>query len=382
MKKLLLGTSAIVAAGLLSTGAMAQDGFTVTVSGFFNFSAALISQDDGVGQPGEFMRDNAFGQDSEIIFQANQTLDNGTRVRATIELEGETGSDQIDETFLRFSNDAWGTLELGSRDNAANKMTVFSPIGVGAHLIGCTTFAHATAPGAGNVAGFYCVNGAGGDSIKINYFTPVINGFRLGVSYEPEPGIDGGAGAITGAPSADSAAPGTAGAFGEQYSVAAEYINTFGDVSFRGMVGFTHSEQEVTPTAGSFLDDFDLWHTGVTLSFGAFSIGGMYQSGEVNQNTGTAVNGDDTRIRITATYSVGPWLLGGGWSERKVEDRIVGGVNGEDKLTNWGASVRRSLGPGVQVSLGFRNWTWEDDDNAIAAENDASHVFFATNVNF
>ena len=35
MKKVLLGTSAIVAAGLLSTGVMAQDGFTVGVSGTF-----------------------------------------------------------------------------------------------------------------------------------------------------------------------------------------------------------------------------------------------------------------------------------------------------------------------------------------------------------
>ena len=62
MKKVLLGTSAIVAAGLLSTSVMAQDGFNVTVSGTYGFSAAFTDEDDGVGEPAEFNRDHAFGQ--------------------------------------------------------------------------------------------------------------------------------------------------------------------------------------------------------------------------------------------------------------------------------------------------------------------------------
>ena len=71
MKKVLLGTSAIVAAGLLSTSVMAQDGFNVTTSGTYGFSAAVIDQDDGVGQVGAGKRDHSFSQSSEIHFIRN-----------------------------------------------------------------------------------------------------------------------------------------------------------------------------------------------------------------------------------------------------------------------------------------------------------------------
>ena len=191
MKKVLLGTSAIVAAGLLSTSAMAQDMFSVSVSGTYGFSAAIIDQDDGVGQPGLNTRDHAFNQSSEVHFAANQTLDNGTRVRVQIELEGEVIGDYTDEVFIRFSNDAWGTIEMGQRDGPAQKMVTLGPAVSFDHIVGCSAFGH-NSGGGGNAVRGVCSLGRLSDSLKVSYFTPVINGIRAGISYEPDGGKDGG----------------------------------------------------------------------------------------------------------------------------------------------------------------------------------------------
>lgn len=385
MKKILLGTSAIVAAGLLSTSAMAQDGFSVSVGGVFGFSAAVIDQDDGVGQPGANARDHAFGQSSEVVFQADATLDNGTRVRAVVELEGEAGqADQTDEVFLRFSNDAWGTLEMGGRDGPAQKMVTLGPAVSFDHIIGCTAFTHYSG-GGGNAAAFQCSLGRLSDSLKVSYFTPVINGIRAGVAYEPEPGIDGAGSNQNGNPAADTILGTTAAGQGsETIEAGLEYVNTFGDVSFRGSVVYANSSQEATAAAGQFLDDTEMWNIGAQVGFGAFTVGGHYQAAEVNQNTRGFANGDDNSFRLSVTYSAGPWLVGGAYAQREVEDRVSGGavLVGDDKISNWGVTARRSLGPGVSVAVGLRFWEFEDDDSLIANENDINQLFVATRVNF
>jgi outer membrane protein OmpU len=383
MKKVLLGTSAIVAAGLLSTSVMAQDGFSVSVSGTYGFSAALTDQDDGVGQVAAGTRDHSFGQSSEVHFVANQTLDNGTRVRVQVELEGEVIADITDEVFARLSNDAWGTVEMGQRDGPAQKMVTLGPAVSFDHIIGCTAFTHYSG-GGGNAVPFMCSLGRLSDSLKVTYYTPVINGIRAGVSYEPEPGVDGASGLTqNGGVGADTIAGTTAaGRASETIEAGLEYVNTFGDVSFRGSVVYAHGKQEASQAAGQFLDDTDLWNIGAQVGFGAFTIGGHYQAAEVNQNTRATPNGDDKGMRISVTYSTGPWLIGGAYAQREIEDRVSGGAVGDDTMSVWGATVRRTLGPGVSVAAGFRAWEWEDDDNLVANENSVNQVFFTTKVNF
>lgn len=384
MKKVLLGTSAIVAAGLLSTGAMAQDGFAVTVNGTFGISAAFMDEDDAVGQPGANNRDHSFGQSSELFFRANQTLDNGTRVRVEIELEGEVIADYTDEVFVRFSNDAWGTFEAGTRDGPAQKMVTLGPAVSFDHIIGCTALTHYSG-GGGNAVGFQCSLGRLSDSVKVSYFTPVINGIRAGIAYEPEPGIDGTGSNQNGNPAPDAILGTTAtGQASETIEAGLEYVNTFGDVSFRGSVVYAHGKQEATAAAGQFLDDLDLWNIGAQVGFGAFTVGGHYQSTEVNTNNRAFANGDDKSFRISVTYSAGPWLVGGAYAQREIEDRVSGApvMVGDDKMSVWGLTARRTLGPGVSVAAGLRFWEWEDDDNLMANENDVNQFFVATKVNF
>ena len=143
MKKVLYGTSALVAAGLLSSGpALAADPISLGISGGFAVGFGWVNEDSAVGQPGANDRDHAFAQSSEVRFTGNTTLDNGVTVTVGIELEGESQADNIDENYLRFSSDAWGSIELGGRDGAASKMVTLGPMIDFNHIVGVAEFTY------------------------------------------------------------------------------------------------------------------------------------------------------------------------------------------------------------------------------------------------
>ena len=378
MKKVLYGTSALVAAGLLSSSpALAADPISLGISGNIAVGFGWVNEDSAIGAPGANDRDHAFAQSSEVIFSGNTTLDNGVQVTVGIELEGESQADNIDENYLRFSSDAWGTIELGGRDGAASKMVTLGPMIDFNHIVGVAEFTYINF-GTNDI---FFIAGAGrsSDSYKISYYTPDISGLQIGVSYEPEPGLDGGA--QTNAVTPDTVTGTTAaGATSEAVELGIRYKNTFGDVAFTGSVLYANASQEGTAAAGQFLDDNTTWNIGVNFSFGAIAIGGSYNASETNSSARAVREVDNTQYRVAASYATGAWTLGIGYGSREQDDETVAG--GADEATVWGLTAKRSLGAGVTVSMGLRVWDISDDDGAVGAENEATNVFVATRVGF
>ena len=375
MKKVLFGTSALVAAGLLSGGAMAADPVSLGISGFFGWGAGYVSEDDGVGRPGNNDRNHAFAQDTEVIFSGSSDLDNGTKVTVQIELEGDSVGDQIDENFIRFSNDSWGTIEMGGRDGPAQKMLTLGPAVDFHHIIGTAAFSYINA-GTNDTGGAIFVLGRLSDSYKVSYYTPRMGGFQIGVGYEPEPGLDGGN--QTNALSPDTST--TAGSNSEFIEVGLNYVGDFGDASVRGGIMYAHGNQEGTAAVGPLLDDQTIINVGAQVGYGSVTVGGAYQSGDVNHNAGAVRTGDDIAWRAAVSYSMGAWLVGAGYAKRSLDDETVAG--GQDEATVWGLTAKRTLGPGITGSIGLRVWSIDDDDNAPAAENDATNIFVSTRVGF
>ena len=126
MKKLLSGTTALVAAGLLSSGAYAADPIKISVGGYFAGGMIFVSQDDGAGEPGANTRNHRIEREGEISFTGSTTLDNGIKVGINVQLEAETCGDQIDESFLWFEG-AFGKIQFGSEDSAATGLNVGTP---------------------------------------------------------------------------------------------------------------------------------------------------------------------------------------------------------------------------------------------------------------
>ena len=81
MKKALIGTSALIAVGLLTAqGASAADRISLGLSGNYRVVGGIVNQDDGTGESVAGARDHGIGTDGKINFSGSTTLDNGIEV--------------------------------------------------------------------------------------------------------------------------------------------------------------------------------------------------------------------------------------------------------------------------------------------------------------
>ena len=139
MKKLLLGSTALVVGGVMAAPAMAADPIKMGIGGYYTFYALAGNIDSSYAFDGTFTtyKGLAFTQEGEIHFIGQTKLDNGTSVGLTVELEawnpginagaaGTWRNIQIDEAFI-FAFGDWGRAELGSRDAASYRMYYGTP---------------------------------------------------------------------------------------------------------------------------------------------------------------------------------------------------------------------------------------------------------------
>ena len=130
---LLLGSTALVSAGLLMSGsARAQEtrvgGIEVVLGGFTQFGVVAGNKNTVTG--GGHDRSYTFYMDNEVFFLANGATESGILYGSKIELEVGTGGLDgsspdvfIDEAGLFFSGN-FGRVELGREDGAEDDMLV------------------------------------------------------------------------------------------------------------------------------------------------------------------------------------------------------------------------------------------------------------------
>ena len=185
-KNLLLGTSALVAGGLMAADyAVAEEPLRLDVRGYRNeyFGIGNIDHDTvDFNNTGHF-------SDGEVQFRGETTLDNGITVGVQVELEAFTSGDQIDENYA-FIHGSFGRLVLGSENSAPYQgfWSVTAPsVGVPLNSGWITSFIPA-APG--STTGFrtpaLTTNlDLHNDDNVISYYTPRFNGFQLSATYIP-----------------------------------------------------------------------------------------------------------------------------------------------------------------------------------------------------
>ena len=119
MKKNLLASTALVAAGVLAAnGAFAQSQpISLSVGGYAERWVGFASFEEGTTD----VNDIDVQEDSEIIFSGSTTLDNGLTFGVNVQLEGQTAGDTIDETYI-FVSGEFGEIMLGDEDSAAYAM--------------------------------------------------------------------------------------------------------------------------------------------------------------------------------------------------------------------------------------------------------------------
>ncbi|WP_341703694.1 porin [Ferrovibrio sp.] len=385
---LFLQTALVAATGLAIAGtANAQTKevpIGVTVGGYLSQVYKLQDRDDSATQRDRGSQ--ALASDSEIWFSIRGVLDNGTVVGGRVELEGQTESDQIDETYIFAERRDIGRLELGSTDRASSKMVYAAPTAIpGYGTVDPTgSISITNAPGGARTSGNLTKFSGIDDNNGINLYTSadryfgskVGKGLQLGFSYTPDgcqdfSGCGGGFGSTV-----------DAGQISKVYTGAANYLESFGPVDvavfgayYRFSVEANSAGSLSTGSATVFKGNgLDGWAGGTTLTYNigdgsSVQLGGAYKREEM----GVTISGDDKRQVYTAgvrylTNGSNPGSIGVGvdYANTKADQGNIAGnaVGGEDEYTWYSAGVTYQVAKGVLTFAGIGRYEYED---AIAA---------------
>ena len=365
MKKILLGTTALVAAGAVAGIAPAQaaDPIQITVNGYMEQWFGFGDNDDGKATVGGGDPQNVNIQsDSEIIFNGRTTLDNGITFGVQVQLEANSNAgDQIDESFL-FIQGGFGRILLGSENSAGYLMQV-APVdeGIGFNSGDQTNWiANPTGSGMFRSA-FGSVNvepGRVNDSEKITYFTPRFAGFQFGASYLPEGAQDN-----TGVTS-------QATNFHDGVTTGVNYTQDFGGFGIEASATFGYMNvSNTTVNAAPTLDDSAMHYTvGANVTVGPFSAGAAFAH-QFQGDISTTASIEGYGITGGVGYANGPIGVSANVFYGRVEGRIADPE--DDTHLSVGLSGRYTLGPGIstKATIGWAQFDGELADGAGVSTN-------------
>ncbi|MGD9537819.1 MAG: porin [Alphaproteobacteria bacterium] len=388
MKKILLGSTALVAAGVIAGGAaQAEDQpIAVTVGGYYHSALAIIDQDSDDGEFADQTNSIAFGQDLEIRVGGSATFDNGLTAGFVANIEGtESGddSDTLDERFVFFRGN-FGQFRVGADESARQQFTNFAPGGSGIFGVNTPFFIFGDP---GNAAGIFNVTTyddvlGSEDSLKLVYFSPSFNGFEFALSYAPsdEGQSQYGRNARSGL-NWDATNTGV-GTLLDQMSAAVAYANDFGDFNVRVMGGYeTYNLDKCSTTAGSqnCEDSPESWQFGGTVGFGKVSVGGGYLIRDlvVNDSAGSGREREDWDVGVA--YWDAMWGVGLQYGSVNQDSLTAGQEQTFDIIALNGTYI---LGPGVSVQAQIDFGNFEDDAPGPNTDNEFVEFMIGSSLSF
>ena len=369
MKKILLGTTAIIGAVSFASVA-AADAPRVTVGGFIDFQAASVDDDAAAA----LERDYGFRNDTEIHFNVDGKTDSGLGYGAVIEMEADATDDTTasgtnsDRTYV-YVDGGWGRFELGSNSDSASALKVdASTVARATGGIDGDWFRFAAAP-----AGAYIVRpdlptqhggtttpGETENAAKVNYYTPSMSGFQLGVSFTPD----------TDAKGQSVSAAGFGGGLGSDYE---DVLS--GGVHYSGQwdqVGIALSATGETGDDTFGGEDLDAWALGASANFAGFSFAGSWS--EID-GSAFGAGSDGEVYTLGGAYDFGAFGVSATWLDSEVD---FGGVS--DEFQNFSVGADYSMAPGLTpyAEVNF----FEYDGAAVGADNEGTIFIVGTQLAF
>lgn len=372
MRKILLGTTAVVGAALMGMGvAQAQTAPTVRVGGYFEFTGGYVDDNFDTaattGLPSSRSKVD-FRSDMEISVIVRGKAANGLSYGAEIELQmdnvtnaggaGNGGVVDTDEMWGFVSSPTLGTLQFGDQDSAADQLKVAAPSVTNLGESG--GWDEFIAPEAGGTRYILTTINDGSDSTKIIYLSPQFFGFDFGVSYAPNQYE--GENFLT--PTGTNLQRDTnQGSIRNELSGALRYRGSFGNVG----VAAAFSAMRGDSPSGSVNRDPNAYQAGLNLSAYGVTVGGHYiwgrYGGSAPGRAGLAPGLDNSNNwTIGATYRAGAISVGAFYALGKRDNALVGVADREQQAIGVGAVY--TMAPGLEV---FANYTNIEDENVRAA---------------
>jgi hypothetical protein len=357
MKKILMSTSALVAAGML-VAAPASAKVKLGLGGFMSMTAGFVDNDGSF----EVAPNNGLTQterdsfnlimDSEVYFRGNTKLDNGTRVDVIIQMEADqVGAGVIDESYLKLTG-GFGDVRIGSTAFATAVLRN-TAVYTGPYRLDTPDLNNfITQPTAVTVRRGNTAAQAGNDQVKVAYISPIFNGLRFGASWLND--------ASTGNTAANVG--GTGGTTTQAYDIGIQY----GNKTFK--VDLSQYKQ-----IGTAANTFKQNRAGINVTLGATKIGAsMAKQDNVGQRTvagnnkGSTTDSDEgNAFDIGVSHKVGAYTIGVAYFNSKSDLAAAG----DDEETSMVLGASTAVGPGVTGSVGIYNVDHTDVTNTATNNN-------------
>ena len=356
-RKLLLGTTALVAGGVVAADmAEAADPLRLEVRGYRNEAFGVVAVESDADN--QNFNNTNHRSDGEIHFRGSTTLDNGIQVGVRVELEAFTNGDQIDENYV-FLEGGFGRLTLGSDDPAPYIQAVVAP-NVGAPINSGWLSDFIPEPAGFTTGAFSTTPEISVDDNMITYFSPRFAGFQLGLSYIPD--------------LADSNDNEAAFGDGEGNNVTADdddrhhgfatglnFTRSFNGIDVSAAGGF-----QIAPRADESNDALSTadqtvyaYNFGANVGFGGFTFGGSWGGFDIDDEGAN----DGYHWDVGLSYETGPWGVSGTFIMGEREGDIA--IDDEDESLGVAAAVSYVLGPGVKTAFTgyYADYDAENDDD-------------------
>ncbi|MGQ9370247.1 porin [Azospirillum sp. ST 5-10] len=312
---------------------------TVKLGGYVQFQAGHFAYDDRDGE-----NDAEFRNEVEIHVRADGKADNGLEYGVKIELEtggtvidGDGRTIRTDEANIYLAG-AWGRVELGDDDGAAEVLVVRAPT-PSATITDMTDDWGLPV----ELDEFFGVPDSS-DSTKVTYLSPDLYGFKAGVSFAPETN-EGDAVYLT--------AP--RDRYGDWVEGGVRYETAFGDVTVAATATVSAAQAD-----GNELDDFVAWQTGVEIAYAGLTVGGGYVS--FGDFTGSftlsrasldTLDGEgDDGWNLGAMYEAGDVEFAVTYAEVSFDAPPAAG-NGDFDFTALTVEAGYALAPGLSIHGGY-----------------------------
>lgn len=366
MKKLLICSTAIVAAGMIVSPASAADkiklglgGFMDQWVGFANNSSTYNNAQAGLPNIGGF----DVKSDSEVHVLGSTKLDNGLTVSVKWEMETDTGAQtaNTDKSSVSVASATMGTITIGNDANAAYALHHTSP-NVGLALDDGDFSNWVSAPSAVSAATPNTATNPGGDASGISYVSPAFSGFSVAATYKPD----------TTDESAQNMKNGN-----DAWSAALLYDGKFGGVSVGA--DLFYGVLNDSTAAGTQTAAYDEAGIGVSLGFGAFVVGGAYKNIDQVAYTGTS-SLDGNAWTIGASYTTGPMAFSLDYLKGEAKGDIATAADDSTAVVQLSGSY--DLGGGIALAGSVLHVDFDDETSTAGNDNKAWAALAGVRVSF